>query len=109
MLPLFFVMTQLPHGRQVIEPVQSPPQGYRSGLAVVLASHKPSQLRHPAHGLPHGRRLLGRHGSAIIGIVPQHQPAPLDKLLALAQSYAELEIRKVCHVPLIVTFESSRV
>jgi len=60
--PLFFVMTQLPHGRQVIESVESPPQGYRSRFAVVLASHKSSQLRDPAHGLPHGRRLLGRHG-----------------------------------------------
>src|ERR1035441_8601765 len=29
--------------------------------AVVLASHKPSQLRNPAHSLPHGGRLFGRH------------------------------------------------
>ena len=54
-------MTQLPHGRQIIEPVESSPQGYRSGFTVVLAPHKTSQLRDPAHGLPHGRRLFGRH------------------------------------------------
>jgi hypothetical protein len=31
--------------------------------------------------------------------VPQHQPAPLDKLLALAQGYAELAMRNRGHVP----------
>jgi len=31
--------------------------------------------------------------------VPQHQPAPLDKLLALAQGYAEFAMRNIGHVP----------
>ena len=42
-------------------------------------------------------RLCG--GSARIGIVPQHQPAPLDKLLALAKGYAEFAMRNIGHVP----------
>ena len=58
-------MTELPHGREIIEPVESPPQGYRAGFAVVLAPHKPSQLRDPAHGLPHGGRLFGGHRAAL--------------------------------------------
>jgi hypothetical protein len=35
-------------------------------------------------------RLLWLGGSPRIGIVPQHQPAPMDRLLALGQGYAEL-------------------
>ena len=31
--------------------------------------------------------------------MPPNQPAPLDKLLALAQSYAEFAIRNIGHVP----------
>ena len=31
--------------------------------------------------------------------MPQHQPAPLDKLLALAQGYAEFSMRNIGHVP----------
>ena len=31
--------------------------------------------------------------------VPQHKPASLDKLLALAQGYAELAMRNIGHVP----------
>jgi hypothetical protein len=31
--------------------------------------------------------------------VPQHPPAPLDKLLALAQGYAEFAMRNIGHVP----------
>jgi hypothetical protein len=34
-----------------------------------------------------------------MGIVPQHQPAPLDELLALAQGYAEFSMRNIGHVP----------
>jgi len=44
-------------------------------------------------------RLLCRSSSAKIGIVPQHQPAPLDKLLALARGYAEFAMRNIGHVP----------
>jgi hypothetical protein len=40
-----------------------------------------------------------RGGSARIGIVTQHQPTPLDKLLALAQGYAEFSMRNIGHVP----------
>jgi hypothetical protein len=36
--------------------------------------------------------------SASIGIVPQHQPASLNKLLALAQGYAEFAMRNIGHV-----------
>jgi hypothetical protein len=42
-------------------------------------------------------RLHG--GSARIGIVPQYPPAPLDKLLALAQGYAEYSMRNIGRVP----------
>jgi hypothetical protein len=31
--------------------------------------------------------------------VPQHQPAPLDELLRLAQGYAEFAMRNIGHVP----------
>ena len=31
--------------------------------------------------------------------MPPHPPAPLDKLLALAQGYAELAMRNIGHVP----------
>lgn len=31
--------------------------------------------------------------------MPQHQPAPLDELLALAQGYAEFAMRNIGHVP----------
>jgi hypothetical protein len=34
-----------------------------------------------------------------MGIVPQHQPAPLEQLLALAQGYAEFAMRNIGHVP----------
>ena len=44
-------------------------------------------------------RLLRHCGSAKIGIAPQRQPAPLDKLLALAQGYAELAMHNIGHVP----------
>jgi hypothetical protein len=44
-------------------------------------------------------RLLWYDGSTRIRIVPQHQPAPLEKLLALAQGYAEFAMRNIGHVP----------
>ena len=31
--------------------------------------------------------------------VPQHQPARLDELLALAQGYVELAMRNIGHIP----------
>jgi len=40
-----------------------------------------------------------RGGSARIGPVPQHQPTPLERLLALAQGYAEHAMRNIGHVP----------
>jgi hypothetical protein len=43
--------------------------------------------------------LLRHRGSARIGIVPQHQPAPLEQLLALAKRYAEFAMRNIGHVP----------
>ena len=51
-------------------------------------------------------RLLRDRGSARIGIVPQHPPAPLDKLLALAQGYAEFAMRNIGHVPSALLAES---
>lgn len=44
-------------------------------------------------------RLLSDGGSLRIGIVPQHPPASLDQLLALAQGYAEFAMRNIGHVP----------
>jgi len=44
-------------------------------------------------------RLPWHGSSARIGIVPQHPPALLDKLLALAQGYAEYAMRNIGHVP----------
>jgi hypothetical protein len=38
--------------------------------------------------------------------VPQHQPEPLDKLLAYAQGYAEFAMRNIGHVPLAFLAES---
>ena len=43
--------------------------------------------------------MLWHGGSGRIGIVPQHHPAPLDQLLALAQGYAEFAMRNLGHVP----------
>jgi hypothetical protein len=37
--------------------------------------------------------LPWRGGSARIGVVPQHQPAQLERLLALAQGYTESAMR----------------
>jgi hypothetical protein len=45
-------------------------------------------------------RLPYHAGCTRIGIVPQHQPAPLDELLTLAQGYAEFTMRKIGHFPL---------
>jgi hypothetical protein len=45
-------------------------------------------------------RLLQHGGSARIGIVPQHLPEPLVKLLAYAKGYAELAMRNTGHVQL---------
>ena len=42
--------------------------------------------------------LMRHRGSARIGIVPQQQPAPLEQLLALGQSYAEFAMRNIGHV-----------
>ena len=44
-------------------------------------------------------RLLCEAGSVRIWIVPQHQQALLDELLALAQGYAEFAMRNLGHVP----------
>jgi hypothetical protein len=44
-------------------------------------------------------RLLWHGGFVRIGIVTQHQPAPLDELLALAEGYAEFSMRNIGHVP----------
>ena len=41
-----------------------------------------------------------------IGLVPKHQQAPLDKLLAYAQGYAELAMRNIGHVPPALLAES---
>jgi hypothetical protein len=38
--------------------------------------------------------------------VPQHPPTPLDKLLALAQGYAEFAMRSIGHVPPALLAES---
>jgi hypothetical protein len=43
--------------------------------------------------------LLWHCGSAKIGLVPQQPPAPLDKLLTLAQGYADFAMRNIGHVP----------
>lgn len=44
-------------------------------------------------------RLPWCDGSTRMGIVPQHPSAPLDRLLALAQGYAEYAMRNIGHVP----------
>jgi hypothetical protein len=56
-----------------------------------------------------GKVRLPWHGSsARIGIVPQHPPAPLDKLLALAQGYAEYAMRNIGHVPPVLLADSPK-
>jgi hypothetical protein len=56
--------------------------------SIVVAPSQPGKVRLPCPG-----------SCPRIGIVPQHQPAPLDELLALAQGYAEFAMRNIGHVP----------
>jgi hypothetical protein len=52
--------------------------------AIVVAPYRAGKVRSFWHD-----------GSAKIGIVPQHQPAPLDEFLALPQDYAEFGMRNM--------------
>src|SRR5207245_2225244 len=72
-LPPFFVMTQPPHGGQIIKSLKATPQGYRAGLTVTFAAHEATQPRDPTDRLAHSGRLLGRH-DPLMHLAPERLP-----------------------------------
>jgi hypothetical protein len=80
-------------------PIQRPASVFLVPTGIVR-SIRPSWLSQRAASSQAGKLCLPWHRAfARIGIVPHHLPASLDKLLAIAQGYAEFAMRNIGQVP----------